>query len=283
LGSTRPPNLIDNLRLLRQISRMPFHRDALAISFLLFTFVLTVWLGVSGPISWSIEGPITGHRILKLAERWQPLVAALVALVAATLAYRSAMARVNYDRKAAADLERKRTLGISIRLRYAVFVMHREIVINLAKIGDARITLEPRILRIQDIAVPSTDMLDEAWMNIHYFPREIIFDLGKVQTCMRNIRLYMGTDPDKKWSIQPSEDIPAQLLSIEIFSNELAEVTKEIGQRLQAFNRTLLQLYWVPAFRARNSFHCSMQLPRRPISFLSSGYRIRGPVNWFAN
>ncbi len=77
---------------------------------LLLAATLVVWLGISGPIRVSYE----------VVKDFQPLMAAMIALAAGTLAYWGAMAKVNLDR---AEFDRRRKseqLGLLLRLRAAV-------------------------------------------------------------------------------------------------------------------------------------------------------------------
>jgi hypothetical protein len=67
--------------------------DMLAVSLLMFTAMLSVWLGVWGPTNTTTW------------KDWQPLMAAFVALGAATMAYKSAMAKVEFDRNEEARRE----------------------------------------------------------------------------------------------------------------------------------------------------------------------------------
>src|SRR6266481_3571317 len=77
---------------------------------LLLAATLVVWLGISRPIGVSYE----------VVKDFQPLMSAMIALAAGTLAYWGAMAKVNLD-KAEFDRRRKsEQLGLLLRLRAAV-------------------------------------------------------------------------------------------------------------------------------------------------------------------
>jgi hypothetical protein len=78
---------LDKRRGARQSGEMNQRYDLLAISLLLFTVVFAVWL-TAGPMNFALK-------------EWQPLIASFVALGAAALAYKAAMAKVGYDRELA--------------------------------------------------------------------------------------------------------------------------------------------------------------------------------------
>src|SRR5882757_3207654 len=78
------------------MNEMP--KDFLSITLLLFTTILTVWLGAAGPLF----GDRSGIHILHLMERWQTLVAALFALSAAWLAVRPVQKQLAEQRRQSA-------------------------------------------------------------------------------------------------------------------------------------------------------------------------------------
>src|SRR5947209_605163 len=79
---------------------------------LLLGALIAVWLGIAGPMDLS-----------KLKE-WQTLVAAIVApsiaFGAAIVAYKAAMAKVNFDRKVHEETARRQRRGMLLRLRFAL-------------------------------------------------------------------------------------------------------------------------------------------------------------------
>ena len=85
--------------------------DLLAMSALMLVAVLTVWLGIAGPID-----------LTKLKE-WQPLIGACIAVGAAFIAYRAAMAKVDFDREIHLRTARQRNFGVYLRLDAALRVL----------------------------------------------------------------------------------------------------------------------------------------------------------------
>jgi hypothetical protein len=73
-------------------------RDFLSVAFLLFTAILTVWLGVAGPLF----GDRSWMQIWHLMERGQTFIAALFALFAAWLATRPVQKQLAEQRRQSA-------------------------------------------------------------------------------------------------------------------------------------------------------------------------------------
>ena len=73
-------------------------KEFLSISLLLFTAVLSVWLGVAGPLF----GDRSWMHIWHLMERWQTFAAALIALSAAWLAARPVQKQLAEQRRQSA-------------------------------------------------------------------------------------------------------------------------------------------------------------------------------------
>jgi hypothetical protein len=80
--------------------------------------ILVAWLGFAGPLDLSaLNFPAPSFDLSEL-KNWQTLIAAGVALLAAGLAYRGAMAKVNFDREAAQKAELRRKLALLRQLQF---------------------------------------------------------------------------------------------------------------------------------------------------------------------
>ncbi|THD45779.1 MAG: hypothetical protein E8A46_28195 [Bradyrhizobium sp.] len=75
-------------------------------SALMLSAILTVWLGLWGPID------------LNKLQPWQPLLVGLFAIVAAIIAYRGATAIVRFNRETRDRDERRKKLGIYLRAEH---------------------------------------------------------------------------------------------------------------------------------------------------------------------
>jgi hypothetical protein len=125
----------------------------------------------------AVISPIpVSYEILK---DFQPLIAALVALTAATLAYRGAMAKVGLDREANERDRYARRVGLYLRLRSQLKRLQSE-----AK----------RILRLSDVKGASEfptsfSEVENAWLNLELLP-DATFDL------MEELRLCISRFKD---------------------------------------------------------------------------------------
>lgn len=150
--------------------------DLLAISFLMFAAVMSIWLGLWGPTnttSW---------------KEWQPLMAAFVALGAAALAYKAAMAKVELDRKVAREADERRMVGLYLRVGFAARVLQHEATIlnrRLEKPSLGTKTLSSKTFHLGDIPAPLT----EAWTEIALFPRSIAGSLSAIRIAFYNLDL----------------------------------------------------------------------------------------------
>lgn len=123
-----------------------------------------------------VVGLILNRNAVIILQNWQTFMAALVALGAAGIAYRAAMAKVAFDREIADRDLRRRKLGMLLRLESAIApVFARLLAIESAftwKFYSSR-----RTLRIEDMAMTEPDEFTEAWQNLDFFPLETIHDL----------------------------------------------------------------------------------------------------------
>src|SRR5690348_14150589 len=63
-------------------------------------------------------GIVVGSGTFKAAQSWQPLLSALIAVFAGSMAYRAAMAKVDFDRESAlrADIRRRRRIAMHLNV-----------------------------------------------------------------------------------------------------------------------------------------------------------------------
>jgi hypothetical protein len=134
---------------------------------------------------------------------WQPLIAALIALGAAGLAYHAAMAKVNFDRATLEKAEADKRRRYAMRLDFALNTF----------LTDARLLpLNPMRINplgqwnVADLAleVPTQALevgLDEAWENLELFDTPIVNSLGVLRYLVRDhTEVQAGRRPKKdKW------------------------------------------------------------------------------------
>ena len=162
------------------------------MSALLLAVVFVSWLGLWGPVN------------LEKLKEWQPLLAALVALGAGSLAYRGAMAKVNLDRE---ESERKRSserLGLFLRLRASLervsFEAERKVKLIESDVpGKFVSTLA---LSVHQLAVYTPSELTDAWNRIDAIPAGIIADIDTLRTLLPLIASELERFSGNTWNIE---------------------------------------------------------------------------------
>lgn len=215
--------------------------DLLAMSLLLLAIVLTVWLGMWGPLSWGIEGPITALRIVNYLQKWQTLMAGMMAIGAATialygarLAYKASMAKVDLDRKTLQETRERTTLGVALRASYAA----QRIMLRASGHADW-LELSDEIGKEWKVEMRALfDELDEIWKHLDLFPREVA---QKVSDLKHSLRLFESTLP----GIEVSQDAllieMAKSASVHLYQGAAALIHAlqgEIDVRLPAIHAT---------------------------------------------
>jgi hypothetical protein len=132
-------------------------------------------VGVVLILTIAIAGAEPGFKL----KEWQPLMAAIIALAAGALAYRGAMAKVDYDRERdLRDIERKKA-GLYLRLRHAIWDLGVESGRACTQLGVGRAS---RKMSASQIKITSRDEFEEAWKNLELFPVKLSFWLDMVRT-----------------------------------------------------------------------------------------------------
>ncbi|TAI63457.1 hypothetical protein [Bradyrhizobium sp. Leo170] len=155
--------------------------DLLAFSLLVFSVVVLVCLAAD-------------PKGFVLRE-WQTLIASLVALGAATMAYNGAMAKVNYDRaRELRELSRKR-LGLYLRLQFAAAELGRQTRQVEAALGT---NFAPGLRRVAvySIKIDNPVEFDQAWENLDLFPVGVGMLIDYVRQGLTIAHKALATVPD---------------------------------------------------------------------------------------
>jgi hypothetical protein len=193
---------------------MPFHRDALAISLLLFSVIFAVWL-VSGP-----PGFIALHQ-------WQTLMASIVALGAASMAYAAAMAKVKLDRELNRRNEIRRDLGLCLRLSFALIVVRYEAKLLKNLIPEAfYFGKESLLIKPGQIELKEPAALLEAWSSLESFPPWIAKQLSLIRSGLYDVARYRENMGDEVWEMKFSESTPTELKDVRVAAGHVEESAK---------------------------------------------------------
>jgi hypothetical protein len=123
--------------------------------------------------------------------RIQPALAALVALTAAAFAYRSAMAKVNYDREVRNEEKLSAKTALMMQLRSAAEYLLKEFT---PRPGDVKFEV------FAEIIPESIPEFDDAWRQLHLLPRESMEFVENVRNALRICRQMI------KYGREPSDD-----------------------------------------------------------------------------
>jgi hypothetical protein len=127
---------------------------------------------------------VSGHSPYDVLKDFQPIIAALVALLAASLAYRGAMAKVKFDER----LQEGKRLGLYLRLRSQLAALSftiSSVMENHDEIPKGR-PMERRRGAV-DIDVHRFDEVEDAWKQIDQFPSECVIPLDQVRWRLKEL------------------------------------------------------------------------------------------------
>jgi hypothetical protein len=126
------------------------------------------------PVVVTFTGPF--HMTYDTLKDFQPLIAASVAFLSATLvfrgammAYRAAMEKVSLDRQINERDIRRRQRGILMRARYSVFALGQSAI----EIRNTITSTMPFVLDPAKIKLIGLEGIDEAWSKLEEFPGKI--------------------------------------------------------------------------------------------------------------
>lgn len=213
---------------------MPRYRDGL-LAFALLT--------VSGVIAVAIAVDPKGFSI----REWQQLLAAFVALGAATLAYQAAMAKVEMDRKRdRVDIVNRR-LGLLLRLEQSVSKVAQHIGAILYFYDEAK--TEGDLLRYKVLTPgelypgPFPDEISEAWSNLEMLPTDAILPLCILKEALpKLIEATSRFDPNKNWQIGPQRfpdfDLIRYMDSCRTIAKACETIRSELDRRIDEYQQT---------------------------------------------
>jgi hypothetical protein len=169
------------------------------LSALMLAAVLTAWLGVRGPIN------------LSALEKWQTLMTGIMAIIAAGIAYRGAIAKVRHDREVLETENRRRKLSLYLKVQMACQQL-RDIAqeVRLA-IGPRHGFEEPWVLKGSSFKIEEPPELEEAWTYLDLFPRPIIAEIRIVRDSLRRLAALVVIFGDAGVLCEPDEVEPHYL------------------------------------------------------------------------
>ncbi len=188
------------------------------------------FLSVAGVIAVAMIVDPKGFSI----RDWQTLLAAFVALGAAGLAYQAAMAKVELDRTTAMRSERRKALGLALRLEYALRLAEHEAGYLRDRIPAIKNTGHEFFVRSDQLRLTEYAPILECWDNLEHFPNWIAERLGSLRTYyydVANVLTHLG---EQEWTISPGERIPDGLRELRNLSSGMTDVAGELRRDVRA-------------------------------------------------
>jgi hypothetical protein len=162
---------------------------------------------------------------------WQPLMAAVIALGGAAvvfrgakLAYVAAMAKVDFDRELHQRNERRKTLGLCLRLDFAVRVLGHEAELLQSAIPERGSGYNKK--HVEALCVSLSDhpeALNEAWNNLESFPPWIADALSHIRGNIYDLAQFKLLLGDATGNLN-SHDVAAARMN----ADRLAGLTKKV-------------------------------------------------------
>jgi hypothetical protein len=162
--------------------------DLLAISLLMFSVILVTAMAID-PKGFSLQA-------------WQPLMAAIIALGAGALAFRGAMAKVEFDRTVHEAQKRQRQKNLHTKLLYSALIFRADMrkVVEKFKVQY----LGSSALRTaKDFEVDWPSEFDEVWNNIDILDETSAELLANLKYNYRPFRdAVSALDRNENWDIK---------------------------------------------------------------------------------
>jgi hypothetical protein len=188
-------------------------------------------------------GPSAWLNFLVALQGWQVLIAAMIALVAAIIAYKGAMAKVDLNEKLAdRDLWHKK-MSQYLRLQFALDAFGRTLK-STEDLCEPRLYGSKSKLSASQLAIVEPAELKEAWDSLELFPMPVIQQIRTIRETLANwnglLKRYRLSD-EPAWEVsfaaisEPPYKIrefaKATRTACEIAAHQLSDMTKDIGAK----------------------------------------------------
>jgi hypothetical protein len=170
---------------------------------------------------------------------WQPLIAALVALTAALLAYKSAMAKVGTDERIRKEDLRRKRLGLYLRTEHMCEIL-RFRADSLVDKTKPNFLNNGTVIDLYDLKLVAAPEIDEVWANLELFPADAAITISSIQSCLRTLRDFIETrEPDTIWKIEESLPYSAQMKITNDIACDIRQACSELLANIRPVVRTL--------------------------------------------
>lgn len=196
---------------------------------LMFVILLTTWLGVIGPIDMAV------------LKDWQPLMAALIALGAASMAYLAAMAKVKLDREMSERAVLRHKLALYLKIEFTLQVLGAEA--RRIEQKTKWTLLSTKTVSCADISIVEPPEIAEAWNYLDVFPMQTVQALRIVRSSLRKSRMLLEPHPPTaSWKVDIDVTGQNPTGDISKLSGEIAKAcetaVERLGNEIQPITRT---------------------------------------------
>ncbi len=137
-----------------------------------------------------VTGLAAGGGELADLKEWQTFIAAMVALGAASLAYRGAMAKVTLEREVIARDARRRLLSLALRLELTLLQLKAEAAQIVAPFDGPLLQKHSAVPDQLHTGFPPE--LNEAWEHLDLFPQELVLLIASLRRDVHRLRDECG-------------------------------------------------------------------------------------------
>jgi hypothetical protein len=178
------------------------------------------WPGIATTVGLALIATliIVGSKDDFHLKDWQTLMAGLLAIVAATIAYRGATAQVQYIKAAAETEANRRRLALYLKIEFAFRLLMEE-----ARHLDTKFMFGAAfntVYQVSDFFLDEPDELAEAWEYLDLFPRKIIAEIRTVRNSLRQLTRIHGGIKDA-FMVAEGADEPYQVSQARLFINDV--------------------------------------------------------------
>jgi hypothetical protein len=205
---------------------------------------MIIWLGLSGPVD------------LSHLKEWQTLMASVVALIAAGIAYRGATAKVRYDREIAERDEMRRKLALYLKLELALKQLS-ETARSLSTRFAFASAVKSHVFSARDFAIDEPPELEQAWEYLDVFPRHLIAEIRNVRDGLRRLAAiktdlgdrtvsWGGDMSQRPWVIEEGHGLTGGVWhSAAVVVEELKPLIQELAPEMDQDER-MAKIYGTP-------------------------------------
>lgn len=202
-----------------------------------FRVVVVATLGLLFANALYFIGPL--NALITNAKEWQTVLAATIAIGAATIAYKGAMAKVGLNREIADRQEMRRKLAIYLKLEFALLVLSIKAA-HAEKITSWQpVSYNQKAVSADDLNILEPPEIREAWEHLDAFPLPVIQQLRLIRV---SIRLWQeaveSKDSAGPWvpeisSIHGDNPTPDVRQSARIIKNACDEIVAQLKSAIQ--------------------------------------------------